>query len=273
MKIASVKAIPGTKTVILVDEEDISYAFDCRPYIKGDWYSQLEGDEYFSKVKVDKPFFISWPEGQDIAPDDIDYYAVPLNGTDKQAAETQKASLEELLDFVDSLPAKPWNRPDTKEADRELLSHRYDEAPHPGSGQDEHGKAAAYTYTVSYSPEDNEFVGTCEKYPGMSWLADSQEEALKGIVKAVEEILEEYPEEELPAEELDKRFDNDEDVSAFFDFDSSERINSTIDQLRTKDKIIRLNENGETVLPAEWYCPEDDDLYQEQPDPRNKEDE
>lgn len=81
-------------------------------------------------------------------------------------------------------------------------------------------RAKTYTYTVSYSPEDKEFVGTCEKYPGMSWLAGSQEEALKGIVKAVEEILEEYP----PAEELDKRFDNDEDVSKFFDFSTSERI-------------------------------------------------
>lgn len=125
--------------------------------------------------------------------------------------------------------------------------------------------AMAFTYTVSYSPEDEEFVGTCEKFPGMSWLAGSQEEALKGIVQAVEEILEEYPEEELPAEELDKRFDNDEDVSEFFDFTTSERINSTNEQGSTKpDKVIPLNENRETILPTDWDRTEGDDLRERQ---------
>ena len=38
-----------------------------------------------------------------------------------------------------------------------------------------------YTYRVTWSDEDNEFVGLCAEFSMLSWLAASSEEALKGI--------------------------------------------------------------------------------------------
>lgn len=38
-----------------------------------------------------------------------------------------------------------------------------------------------YTYRVSWSEEDGEFVGLCAEFPGLSWLAASPASALKGI--------------------------------------------------------------------------------------------
>lgn len=38
-----------------------------------------------------------------------------------------------------------------------------------------------YTYRVTWSPEDEEFVGTCVEFPSLSWLAGSQIDAFRGI--------------------------------------------------------------------------------------------
>ncbi len=46
-----------------------------------------------------------------------------------------------------------------------------------------------YTYRVTWSEEDHEYVGLCAEFPGLSWLADTQEKALKGINQLVAEVL------------------------------------------------------------------------------------
>nr|WP_319394117.1 toxin-antitoxin system HicB family antitoxin [uncultured Desulfobacter sp.] len=46
-----------------------------------------------------------------------------------------------------------------------------------------------YTYRVTWSPEDEEYVGLCAEFPGLSWLAKSPESALKGIRKTVESVI------------------------------------------------------------------------------------
>ncbi|MDO5669669.1 MAG: toxin-antitoxin system HicB family antitoxin [Corynebacterium sp.] len=38
-----------------------------------------------------------------------------------------------------------------------------------------------YTYRVTWSPEDGEYVATCAEFPSLSWLSDSQVEALTGL--------------------------------------------------------------------------------------------
>lgn len=38
-----------------------------------------------------------------------------------------------------------------------------------------------YTYRVTWSDEDQEHVGLCAEFPGLSWLASSPEAALRGI--------------------------------------------------------------------------------------------
>jgi len=42
-----------------------------------------------------------------------------------------------------------------------------------------------YTYRVTWSEEDEEFVGLCAEFQGLSWLAETPEDALKGIRKVV----------------------------------------------------------------------------------------
>ncbi|TVQ80102.1 MAG: toxin-antitoxin system HicB family antitoxin [Bradymonadales bacterium] len=46
-----------------------------------------------------------------------------------------------------------------------------------------------YTYRVTWSEEDQEFVGLCAEFPSLSWLAKSQEAALQGIRKVVKTVV------------------------------------------------------------------------------------
>lgn len=46
-----------------------------------------------------------------------------------------------------------------------------------------------YTYRVTWSAEDAEFVGTCLEFPSLSWLATTQDEALHGVGDLVREVV------------------------------------------------------------------------------------
>jgi predicted HicB family RNase H-like nuclease len=46
-----------------------------------------------------------------------------------------------------------------------------------------------YTYRVTWSEEDNEYVGLCAELPSLSWLEKSPEKALSGVRKLVREIV------------------------------------------------------------------------------------
>lgn len=46
-----------------------------------------------------------------------------------------------------------------------------------------------YTYRVTWSEEDNEYVGLCAEFPSLSWLASIPEAALRGIRKVVAEVV------------------------------------------------------------------------------------
>ena len=50
-------------------------------------------------------------------------------------------------------------------------------------------KGDLYTYRVTWSDEDQEYVGLCAEFSSLSWLADSQEEALRGIREVVAESI------------------------------------------------------------------------------------
>lgn len=47
-----------------------------------------------------------------------------------------------------------------------------------------------YTYRVTWSPDDREFVATCVEFPSLSWLEEDEIEALRGIRKLVAETVE-----------------------------------------------------------------------------------
>lgn len=70
-------------------------------------------------------------------------------------------------------------------------------------------KAAAndhYTYRVTWSPEDGEYVGLCAEFPSLSWLGESPEAALAGVRNVVaESVADLVSEGEEPPEALAER--------------------------------------------------------------------
>jgi predicted HicB family RNase H-like nuclease len=51
-----------------------------------------------------------------------------------------------------------------------------------------------YTYRVTWSEDDNEYVGLCAEFPSLSWLAGSPEAALKGIRKVLADVVKDMEE-------------------------------------------------------------------------------
>ena len=46
-----------------------------------------------------------------------------------------------------------------------------------------------YTYRVTWSEEDGEYIGLCAEFPSLSWLADTPEAALAGIRDTVRQVM------------------------------------------------------------------------------------
>lgn len=46
-----------------------------------------------------------------------------------------------------------------------------------------------YTYRVTWSEEDEEYVGLCAEFPSLSWLDESPEAALHGIRQVVADVV------------------------------------------------------------------------------------
>jgi predicted RNase H-like HicB family nuclease len=43
-----------------------------------------------------------------------------------------------------------------------------------------------YTYRVTWSEEDHEYIGLCAEFPSLSWLEKTPEKALAGIRRLVQ---------------------------------------------------------------------------------------
>lgn len=46
-----------------------------------------------------------------------------------------------------------------------------------------------YTYRVTWSEEDQEYVALCLEFPSLSFLAETQAAALKGIVSLIKDTV------------------------------------------------------------------------------------
>ena len=46
-----------------------------------------------------------------------------------------------------------------------------------------------YTYRVTWSDDDKEYVGLCAEFPSLSWLAATPEATLQGIRNVVAEVI------------------------------------------------------------------------------------
>jgi predicted HicB family RNase H-like nuclease len=69
-------------------------------------------------------------------------------------------------------------------------------------------KAHFYTYRVFWSEEDQEFVGLCAEFPGLSWLHDDQQQAFSGIVALVQSCIDDLisQNEPVPSPLTQKQF-------------------------------------------------------------------
>jgi predicted HicB family RNase H-like nuclease len=65
-----------------------------------------------------------------------------------------------------------------------------------------------YTYRVTWSEDDKEYVGLCAEFPSLSWLARTPEAALKGIRKVVAGVVKDMREtgEAAPKPIASKRY-------------------------------------------------------------------
>ena len=50
--------------------------------------------------------------------------------------------------------------------------------------------ANKFTYRITWSEEDQEFVGLCAEFPSLSWLAPDPDDALRGIRSLVKDCIE-----------------------------------------------------------------------------------
>jgi predicted HicB family RNase H-like nuclease len=63
-----------------------------------------------------------------------------------------------------------------------------------------------YTYRVTWSEEDHEYVGLCAEFPSLSWLADNPEAALRGIRVVVAETISDMRSNNEPVPLATKRY-------------------------------------------------------------------
>lgn len=49
--------------------------------------------------------------------------------------------------------------------------------------------SALFTFRVTWSPEDDEFVATVVEFPSLSWLASTPEDALSGLRRLLDEVI------------------------------------------------------------------------------------
>lgn len=67
---------------------------------------------------------------------------------------------------------------------------------------------AHYTYRVTWSAEDSEYVATCLELPSLSWLATTPHDALTGMEQVVAEAVADMREtnEQVPTPLADQHF-------------------------------------------------------------------
>jgi predicted HicB family RNase H-like nuclease len=65
-----------------------------------------------------------------------------------------------------------------------------------------------YTYRVTWSEDDQEYVGLCAEFPSLSWLDKTPESALKGIREVVDRVIKDMKKtgEEIPQPIASKRY-------------------------------------------------------------------
>jgi predicted HicB family RNase H-like nuclease len=65
-----------------------------------------------------------------------------------------------------------------------------------------------YTYRVTWSEDDSEYVGLCIEFPSLSWLSESPESALSGIREVVSDVVHDLAKnkEKIPSPLANKKY-------------------------------------------------------------------
>jgi predicted HicB family RNase H-like nuclease len=58
-----------------------------------------------------------------------------------------------------------------------------------------------YTYRVTWSEDDQEYVGLCAEFPSLSWLSRSPEAALRGIRGVIADVVADLQKSQEPIPE------------------------------------------------------------------------
>jgi predicted HicB family RNase H-like nuclease len=68
--------------------------------------------------------------------------------------------------------------------------------------------ASHYTFRVTWSAEDNEFVATCLEFPSLSWLASSRNQAIEGLERLVADVVDDMraDEERIPEPLAERKY-------------------------------------------------------------------
>jgi hypothetical protein len=75
----AVKPIENYHVYVKFDSSE-EKVFNVEPYIKGRFYGELRNKGYFRTVHITEDgFCLEWPNGQDIAPEDLYYDSVPAD--------------------------------------------------------------------------------------------------------------------------------------------------------------------------------------------------
>ena len=94
-----------------------------------------------------------------------------------------------------------------------------------------------YTYRVSWSAEDDEFVATCLEFPSLSWLAASQVEALEGLTALLQDTVVDMEEqgEDIPVPLSERKF------SGKFNVRIGEQLHRTL-AMKAAEEHMSLNQ-------------------------------
>ena len=65
-----------------------------------------------------------------------------------------------------------------------------------------------YTYRVTWSPNDHKYVALCAEFPSLSFLANKQDEALRGLIDLVGDVVKDMDAngETLPEPIADRKY-------------------------------------------------------------------
>ncbi|GAA4670321.1 type II toxin-antitoxin system HicB family antitoxin [Phytohabitans rumicis] len=89
-----------------------------------------------------------------------------------------------------------------------------------------------FTYRVTWSAEDGEFLATCAEFPSLSWLASSQIEALQGLENLLREVIADMEEQ------------GEQSPQPFADRSYSGRFNLRVGESLHRELALRAAEDG-----------------------------